>query len=66
MLKVSLTCRLHATSNVLGIRKFVIYFEGNNLAGRGWEFQEGLAVESFLVGCGVKPHDLKRLEYQPK
>ena len=28
--------------------------------------QEGLAVEPLLLGCGVKPHDLKRLRHQPK
>ena len=28
--------------------------------------QEGLAVEPLLLGCGVKPHDLKRLKYQSK
>ena len=64
--RISLTCRLHARSNVLGIRKFGIYCERNNLVGRGWEMQEGLAVEPLLLGCGVKPHDLKRLEHQPK
>ena len=46
--------------------KFGVYFEGNNLIGRGWEMQEGLAVEPLLLGCGVKPHDLKRFRYQPK
>ena len=48
-----LACRLHATSNVLGIRKFVIYFEGNNLVGRGWEMQEGLAVEPLMHSARV-------------
>ena len=48
------------------VSKFVIYFEENNLVGRGWEMQEGLAVEPLLLGCGVKPHDLKRLRHQPK
>ena len=42
------------------VSSFVIYFEGNNLAGRGWEIQEGLAVEPLLVGGGLKVHDLKK------
>ena len=48
------------------IHKFGVYFEGDNLVGRGWEMQEGLAVEPLLLGCGLKAHDLKRLEYQLK
>ena len=48
------------------VSKFFIYFEVCNLVGRSWEIQEGLAVEPLLVGCGLKAHDLKRLEYQPK
>ena len=48
------------------VSKFGVDFEVCNLVGRGWEFQEGLAVEPFLVGCGVKPRDLKRLEYLAK
>ena len=48
------------------VSKFGIYFEENNLVGRGWEMQEGLAVEPLLLGCGLKAHDLKRLKYQPK
>ena len=48
------------------VSKFGVDFEVCNLVGRGWEFQEGLAVEPFLVGCGVKPRDLKKLEYLGK
>ena len=50
----------------LSFCKFVVDFEVCNLVGRGWEMQEGLAVEPLLLGCGLKTHDLKRLEYQPK
>ena len=46
--RVSLACRLHARSNVLGIRKFVIYFESSHLVDRDWEMQEGLAVEPHM------------------
>ena len=46
--------------------KFGVYFEVCNFVGRGWEMQEGLAVEPLLLGCGLKACDLKRLKQQPK